>query len=334
MAWPQLLDEANKFTYCWVCLVITWGHMPYCYPRYSIHAIMRLWEQVIEASDTSLEHFIYPEVLTLPSILFPTNEPKGQPQQSVFPCFAHLSGARVEWGAFGSSSGPRLLETCCLRIKNKIICFSFSLFLDCPCLSLQASCLCCVWKAQWFQFSCFYHACPICLRVLRLPWQGVCSSPSPMLGTASPFYLSFTFHLSEPPCKPSCSPSLNRNSQRPQNPPQTHYFCPPITIAPRFIYFFNIEAGLYVHIFDLRWIIAAKKRVNNAALNYKNEYLKMKPALAEPYENHRSIMWVAVIYDLLIKTPWWRKDAVTGRQERCHIVYGIWTFILVLEAWT
>lgn len=47
----------------------------------------------------------------------------------------------------------------------------------------------------------------------------------------------------------------------------------------------------------------SQKRVNNAALNYKNEYLKMKPAFAEPYENHRSIMRLAVIYDLLIKIP-------------------------------
>lgn len=37
-------------------------------------------------------------------------------------------------------------------------------------------------------------------------------------------------------------------------------------------------------------LLQPKKRVNNAALNYKNEYLKMKPALAEPYENRRSIM--------------------------------------------
>lgn len=68
---------------------------------------------------------------------------------------------------------------CCLRTRNKTICFSFPLFLDCPCLSLQASCVCCVWKGLWFRFSCSYHACPICLRVSRLPWQGVCSSPPP-----------------------------------------------------------------------------------------------------------------------------------------------------------
>lgn len=149
LAWLQFLavghrrDEANRFTHFWICLVIARGHIPCC----SIHSTMRLWEQVMEPHFP--EHFIYPGVLTLPSILHPTNELKGQPQQSCFSlCFAHLSGARVEWGAFGSSSGPKLLETCCLWTKNKIICFSFSLFLDCPCLSLQASCLCCVWKAQ------------------------------------------------------------------------------------------------------------------------------------------------------------------------------------------
>jgi len=52
--------------------------------------------------------------------------------------------------------------------------------------------------------------------------------------------------------------------------------------------FFSTEAGSYVHIFDLSWIIAAK-RVNNAVVNYKNEYLKMKPAFAQPYQNHCSV---------------------------------------------
>lgn len=108
----------------------------------------------------------------------------------------------------------------------------------------------------------------------------------------------------------------------------------PLPLLPD-LFIFSILRLVYMYIYLISdGLLQPKKRVNNAALNYKNEYLKMKPALAEPYENHRSIMWVAVIYDLLIKTPWWRKDVVTGRQERCHIVYGIWTFILVLEAWT
>lgn len=102
------------------------------------------------------------------------------------------------------------------------------------------------------------------------------------------------------------------------------------------IYLFFQYRGWFIctYIWSQMDYCSQKKGVNNAALNYKNEYLKMKPALAEPSESRCSIMRVAVIYDLLIKIPWWRKDAVIGRQERCLIVYGFWTFVLVLEAWT
>lgn len=101
------------------------------------------------------------------------------------------------------------------------------------------------------------------------------------------------------------------------------------------LFIFSISRLVYMYIYLISdGLLQPKKGVNNAALNYKNEYLKMKPALAEPSESRCSIMRVAVIYDLLIKIPWWRKDAVIGRQERCRIVYGFWTFVLVLEAWT
>lgn len=154
----------------------------------------------------------------------------------------------------------------------------------------------------------------------------------PYLGTASAFHFCFLLFTSLWLAS-IASLQLRRKSKHPETSKSftntgflsTHYH-----YSLFFFFFCSTEAGLYVHIFDLRWIIAAK-RVNNAAVNYRNEYLKMKPALAQPYQNRCSVMWMSVIYDLLIKISWWRKDAVIGRQERCHTVYGFWTFILVLE---
>lgn len=315
------------------------------------------WGPVMKVGDPSLEHFIFPEVLTLSLTKFSSNEPKGQSHCSVFPCVSPKlavktlgpapSSAQALQCAFGISTALGLLEMCCLRTTNKTICFSFSLFLDCPCLSLQASCVCCVWKGLWFRFSCSYHACPICLRVSRLPWQGVCSSPPPtpeqpllftplLLLTSSASSWLASLALVQVQMKTARDLKILHKHKISVHPlPLLH-----LLLLYYYHYFFH-----YCHLFFQYWgwfictdiwsrmDYCSKKWVNNAAVNYKNEYLKMQPALAEPCENQHFMMWVAVIYDLLIKIPWWRKDAVIGRQERCHIVYGVWTSILVWEAY-
>lgn len=153
-----------------------------------------------KGGDPSLEYLLHPGVLTLSLTLFSTDEPKGQPHWSVFPrvapelvlkfCLAHLPSAQAElsiWQQLGArASGDALLAN---KEQNNL--FLFSLFLDCPCSSLQASCFCCVWKGLWFQFSGVHHACPIWHRLSRLPWQGVCSSSSSTLGNSLCFSLLF-----------------------------------------------------------------------------------------------------------------------------------------------
>lgn len=150
---------------------------------------------VTKGGDPSLEYCVHPGVLTLSLIQFSIDEPKGQPHwvapELVFKInLAHLPSAKAElsvWQQLGArASGDALLAN---KEQNNL--FLFSLFLDCPCSSLQASCFCCVWKGLWFQFSCIPHACPICHGLSHLPWQGVCSSSSSMLGNSLCFSLLF-----------------------------------------------------------------------------------------------------------------------------------------------
>lgn len=100
---------------------------------------------------------------------------------------------------------------------------------------------------------------------LHLPW----------CRTASAFHFSNFYPFVLP------SVQLKRKSRAFKSPPKHRISAHPWPLPTGFYSTFSSssEAGLYVHIFDLRGIIAAT-RVNNAVLNYKSEYLKMKPALS------------------------------------------------------
>lgn len=121
---------------------------------------------------------------------------------------------------------------------------------------------------------------PVFLPVpsLSCPGQSLCSSSSSLVQNS--LCLSLLQFL--PPC--SSQHPTHEEIQPPRafrNPHKHRISAHPSPLRPGFysIFFSSSEAGLYVHIFDLRGIIAAT-RVNNAAVNYKSEYLEMKPALS------------------------------------------------------
>lgn len=156
------------------------------------------------------------------------------------------------------------------KLNNLLL---FSLFLDCPYSSPQISCFCCAWKGLWCQFSC----------LSPLSWAGfVLFFIFP--GAEQP--LPFTSSIFTPLFFPATTSQLPTHEEiqapRAFRTPHKHRisaYPSPLTTGFYSVFFSSSEAGLYVHIFDLRGIIAAT-RVNNAVVNYKSEYLKMKPALS------------------------------------------------------
>lgn len=160
--------------------------------------------------------------------------------------------------AFGSSSGLGLLETCCFWTKNKItIClsFPFSLLVSAGFPSL----LCLERSAVWvfIRSPCLSHLAGL----PRLPWQGQRSSPSSMLENNLCFspvcfnFLPLWF----------ASVTLLQPGRKSKHPETSKTFTNPGFLSAHYHYsimiiiFCSTEAGLYVHIFDLRWIIAAEK---------------------------------------------------------------------------
>lgn len=103
---------------------------------------------------------------------------------------------------------------------------------------------------------------------------GMCRRAHEPLPFTSSIFTPWFFPVSSSWGNPS-SQSLQKSLTNIEFLPTPHYY-PQLFYS---VFFSSSEAGLYVHIFDLRGIIAAT-RVNNAVVNYKSEYLKMKPALS------------------------------------------------------